>query len=515
MIAGIFLFRFDGLSLAAPGSPNALTVAPYIGETTPTSVVVAWATDAAGASEVRYSADASYSHAAAASSFSRDGVYWHAATLTGLTADTTYHYRVYTGGVNLTPWSDVTFRTAPAADATQVVFAGLGDSRPGSATSSPSQEAQDVAAQMAQHSFSFALDTGDIVYNGGICSGNKSGWKQYRRQYFPLYEDSIKQTPFYTAFGNHERYGGNCGYQSYTDVYYLPENAPSGNEERYYSFDWGNVHVVVLNTEQSFSTGSAQYNWLQSDLQNTDRRWIVAAFHRPPYSSGPHGSNSDVRQYLVPLFEQYGVDVTLNGHDHIYERTCPIKNNACTTIDNGGVVYFVTGGAGAGSYTPNTDWFTAKASSKHHFMLLSVDDCTLDIQAIDEQGTIFDTYEIDKCLGDFAPDNDISITSGDDVHLAWQHVSQDSEGKSIAVTRYHVYRDATPYQGTSATLVDTVEGPFSANSLVSWTDADHIGDPATNYFYYVRSVVMDGQKEVLSEPSRHAGEFDFALTPGQ
>jgi len=497
-------------------NPNSLVVSPYIGETTPTSVVVAWATDTSGSSEVHYSTDTSYSQTAAATSFSADGKYWHSATITGLTADTTYHYRVYTSGVDLTPWTNVTFRTAPSADATQITFAGLGDSRPGSTSSTPSTAARNVAAQMAQRDFAFAIHTGDIVYGGGVCTGSNSGWNQYLRGYFDLYEDSIKEVPFYTAIGNHELGSGSasCGYDAYTGVYYLPENAPSGDEERYYSYDWGNIHVVVLNTEQNFATGSAQYNWLENDLQNTDRRWIVAAFHRPPYSSGPHGSDEDVQDYLVPLLEQYGVDVVLNGHDHIYERTCPIKDGACTTIDDGGVVYFVTGGAGASSYSPGSSWFTAKASNKHHFMMLSVDDCTMNIETIDEYGNVFDTLEIDKCLGNFAPNDDISITNGDDAQLFWQHVTQDSAGKDITVAKYYTYRDTTPYKGTSATKADTVNGPFSTNNPVTWTDANHIGDPATNYFYYVRSVVMDGVRELLSEPSNHTGEFDFALTPG-
>ncbi len=496
-------------------APTGLIASPYIGETTPTSVVVAWATDSAGASEVHYSTDTSYSQTATATSFSSDGKYWHSATITGLTADTVYHYRVFTGGVDLTPWSDVTFTTAPPATATQVTFAALGDDRPPSLSANPTQAALDVAYQMTQQNFDFVVHAGDIVYRGGVCSGSNSGWNQYLRDYFDVYEATIKQTPLYPVVGTHELGSGSnvCGYQAYTDVYYLPENAPSGDVERYYSFDWGNVHVISLNTEQNYDAGSAQYNWLESDLQNTDRRWIVVAFHNPPYSSGPHGNDTNVQAQLVPLFEQYGVDVVLNGHDHDYERTCPIKNNACTTIDNGGVVYIVTGGAGSPLYNranPNA-WFTANYSKSYHFMLLSVNDCQMDIQAIDDSGNQIDSYQIDKCLGNFAPQDSIGVSGGNDAQLSWQNVTQDSNGKGVTVAKYHVYRDTTPYLGQNATRVDTVNGPFG--NAITWTDANRIGNAAVNYFYYVRSVVMDGQKEVLSEPSNPTGEFDFALTP--
>ena len=124
-----------------------------------------------------------------------------------------------------------------------------------------------MAAEMDQHSFDLALHTGDIPYSGGICSGDDSSWNQYIRAYFDVYQESMGDIPFYPSVGNHELNGGSCGYQGYTDVYYLPENAPSGHEEEYYSFDWGNAHFVALDTNQSYSAGSAQYNWLVNDLQ--------------------------------------------------------------------------------------------------------------------------------------------------------------------------------------------------------------------------------------------------------
>ena len=522
LAVGIFSLFLAWQPIASAEPPHqqgptavSLVADPYIGVTTPTSVVVAWAADGSASGEVHYSTNTSYGQVATATSFSRDGKYWYSATITGLTPGTTYHYRVYLGGTDVTPWSDVTFHTAPSTDTTQVVFAGLGDSRPDEDDAAPNPAAYDVANQMAQHSYAFGIHTGDIVHDGSICSGSDSGWNQYLRAYFDVYDDNIKQNPLFTAIGNHEEgYNGYCGYTSYTDVYYLPENAPSGHEEEYYSFDWGNIHVVVLDTEQDYEDGSTQNNWLKNDLQNTDRRWIVAAFHKPAYSSGPHGSKQSVQDEIVPVLEYYGVDVVLNGHDHSYERTCPIKDDACTTIDDGGVVYFVTGGAGAPLYGSSGDWFTAKTAKKYHFLLFNVNDCQMDITAIDEDGDTFDTLTINKCLGNFAPASDIGITGGDDVQLSWQHVTKDSNNKDITVVKYYVYRDTAPYQGDSATQVAEVTGPFSTSNPVTWTDANRVGDASTNYFYYVRSVVMDGQKEVLSELSNHTGEFDFALVKG-
>jgi len=360
-------------------------------------VVISWATDGAGASEVRYSLDRSYSNVEAAISSTRDGKYWQSATIAGLTADTAYYYRIYTNGSDVTPWSEITFTTAPQATTLGFTFVTLGDSRPNGTSSPPSQGARDVAAEISRHRVDLVLHTGDIVNAGGICSGSDSSWNQYIRGYFDLYRESMGDVPFYPSVGNHELSGGSCGYEGYTDVYYLPENASAGDEEEYYSFDWGNAHFVALDTNQSYSTGSAQYNWLVNDLQASTQPWKFVFFHHPAYSSGSHGSTSAVQTHLVPIFETYGVDVVFGGHDHHYERTCAILNDACTTPQDGGVVYYVTGGGGAPLYSVAGAWFTAYSGSLYHFLEVEINDCWLRVDTIDANGNVFDSYEIDHC----------------------------------------------------------------------------------------------------------------------
>jgi hypothetical protein len=394
-------------TLVGRPSPTAaqsgLLVYPYLGETTPTSVVISWATSSAGASQVRYSLDQSYGNVVAAINSTYNSKAWHSATITCLTANTTYYYKVYTGGYDLTPWPEITFTTAPASPAGRFTFVALGDSRPGDASSEPSQGARGVAAEMERHSFDLALHTGDIVYRGGICSGSDSSWNQYIRAYFNLYRESLGHTPFYPSIGNHELGGGDCSYQAYTNVYSLPQNAPAGREEEYYSFDWGNAHFVALDVNQNYRAGSIQYNWLVNDLQTSTQPWKFVFFHYPAYSSGSHSSTTEVQTQLVPIFETYGVDVVFNGHDHDYERTYPILNNACTTPEDGGVVYYVTGGGGASLYPPNGKWFTAYSASRYHFLRVEVNNCRLRLDAIDTAGAVFDSYEIDRCYKIYLP----------------------------------------------------------------------------------------------------------------
>jgi len=377
-------------------SSSGLVVHPYLGEATTTSVIIAWAMEGNAAGEVRYSLDDSYGSAVDANAIEIDGNHWYSATIAGLTAHTTYRYKVYSDGEEVIPASDFTFTTPPEVGASQFSFVALGDSRPHDVSNLPSQGARDVASEMARHEFELAIHTGDIVYRGGICAGNDSSWNQYIRAYFDLYAESMTNTPFYPSVGNHELAGGGCGYQGYRDVNHLPRNAPAGDAEEYYSFDWGNAHFIALDTTYS-NAGTDQYYWLVDDLQNTAQFWKFVFFHYPAYSSGPHGSSPEVQTYLVPLFETYGVDVVFTGHDHHYERTCPISDGTCTTVDDGGVVYYVTGGGGAPLYIPSGDWFTAYGGRIHHFLEVDVDGCRLRLDTIESNGSLFDSYVIDRC----------------------------------------------------------------------------------------------------------------------
>jgi predicted phosphodiesterase len=106
-----------------------------------------------------------------------------------------------------------------------------------------------------------------------------------------------------------------------------------GLAREYYSFDYQNIYFIVLSTEVSFNINSAQYKFVKNDLskaasdQNID--WIVVYYHRPMYTlPSTHAAISALRSMYHPLFEQYGVDLVLQGHNHNYQRTYPIKFNS-------------------------------------------------------------------------------------------------------------------------------------------------------------------------------------------
>jgi 3',5'-cyclic AMP phosphodiesterase CpdA len=142
--------------------------------------------------------------------------------------------------------------------------------------------------------------------------------QKFERPYKPLLEQGVK---FYAALGNHDKPN-----QRLYKLFNM-------NQSRYYAYTKGDVEFFVLD---STHMDPEQLRWLEKELQNSSFSWKICYFHHPPYSSGArHGSDTDLRVLLEPLFVQYGVNVVFSGHEHFYERLKPQK----------GVQYFISGSA--------------------------------------------------------------------------------------------------------------------------------------------------------------------------
>ncbi len=142
-----------------------------------------------------------------------------------------------------------------------------------------------------------------------------------------------------------------------------------GHERAWYSQRVGNALVIIL--DSNVPDDPDQLAWLEAELAGSRDRWIIAAMHHPPYSAGSHGSSRSVREAFTPLFERYGVDLVLAGHDHDYQRSKPIN----------GVTYVVSGGGAKLRPTGSAD-FTARSGSEYHYLELEISD-----EAI--SGTVF------------------------------------------------------------------------------------------------------------------------------
>ncbi|UCD63150.1 MAG: metallophosphoesterase, partial [Candidatus Zixiibacteriota bacterium] len=169
--------------------------------------------------------------------------------------------------------------------------------------------------------------------------------------------------------------------QLFFDNFELPNN------EQWYSVVRNRVHFIILHSCVDIGETSEQYQWLVDDLSSVgDSVWFTAVvFHHPPYSTGAHVEDElGLRAILVPLFEQYGVDIVFNGHDHDYERSC------C-----GDIFYIVTGGGGA----PLRDQARDHACSQlflmeYHFCKLSILPEGIFITVINDIGQVIDQYEL-------------------------------------------------------------------------------------------------------------------------
>jgi hypothetical protein len=185
----------------------------------------------------------------------------------------------------------------------------------------------------------------------------------------------------------------------------LPRDGASAaypnNAERFYSVDYGPVHLVVLDTEAAFlntSRRAEQIAWLTADLQASQAApWRIAVFHRPPYSSGAeHGSELAVRAAFGPLFEQYNVQLVINGHEHSYERTVPWRESTSTARQ--AVTYVITGGAGAGLYPIGRSAWTAFSRSSHNYVRATISPADIVLEAIGPTGAVFDRFTLDRAL---------------------------------------------------------------------------------------------------------------------
>ncbi|QSZ41676.1 serine/threonine protein phosphatase [Sulfurimonas aquatica] len=170
---------------------------------------------------------------------------------------------------------------------------------------------------------------GDNAYSSGT-------QKQFNKTLFKPYIELVKRYVPWAVIGNHD-----ARRWAFYDIFDFPTRGESGGmasgNEEFYSVDNGNLHLVMLDSETvSLSKDSDMANWLRKDLAANTKPWVVVAFHSPPYTDGGHKSDSlfdslgnmqEMRENFVPIFDEFGVDLVLNGHSHGYERSKLILNH--------------------------------------------------------------------------------------------------------------------------------------------------------------------------------------------
>ncbi|MBI3698741.1 MAG: metallophosphoesterase [Acidobacteria bacterium] len=371
-------------------------VAPYLQNMRGDRVTIVWVTDAStGTASVDFSPNQSFSTrttvAARVRRFapSETGLgapyFQHQADLIGLKPGTEYFYRVTVDSQDMTPAPilEHRFRTA---DAGAFTFLALGDSGPGT----PAQK--QVAQLMQRERPAFVLHTGDLAYEQGT-------FAQFQR-YFSIYKELARRMPFFPSPGNHE-YETNAAFP-YLSVHAPPtEDVPFADRGRYYSFDCGNVHFISLDSNLPLTNAvngtGAMLQWLESDLQKTRQTWRVVYFHHLPYPTSVHQNDpvtKTVRDFVVPILDRYPIDLVLNGHEHNYQRSYPLRGGE-VTAPGLGAVYVVTGGGGGSLYPVFPRPFLAYAESANHYLRVEAQGLRMTVHAIRVDGQEIDNFTLE------------------------------------------------------------------------------------------------------------------------
>ena len=402
-----------------------LTRGPYLQSCTSTSVVIRWRTDVPTDSFV-------YFESIDAESQMRDvsPVTEHEVRLTGLLPNTFYWYAVGFSSNILAADTNCYFRTSPDTAQPLRVWA-IGDAGIGSVNQRAVQTAY------LNHTNNVSTDVwlmlGDNVYGRAVDD-------EYQRFVFDIYPGLFRNATLWPALGNHDAPYGSAA--TYLNIFTLPTEGEAGgvpsHTELYYSYDSANVHFVCIDSWLSDrSPDGPMLKWLREDLAATTKDWIIAYWHHPPYSMGTDRSDSmsimtEMRENVLPILEEHGVDLVLGGHSHVYERSfllnghygCswtlspknilngsfgredesgPYRKPAGKTA-NQGTVYMVCGNSGQGGYY-NFHCHPAMAVKLDGYgsVVLDINGLRLDAKYLRPNGAIDDYFTIQKSAPPSAP----------------------------------------------------------------------------------------------------------------
>jgi len=309
--------------------------APYIQMVTSNSAVIRWMTEDSQLGVVRYGQNREHMPSIMLEGSSTKN---HVVRLTNLKPGARYYYQTGSiSGYDNTHIHKQWFYTQPEGVAPTRIWV-IGDSgNPGETQNQVRDSAlswmQDNPIDPGQESSNETSDTdplidiwialGDLAYTSGTNA-------QFQAGLFEPFGDLLANTAIWPIYGNHD-----ARRWTYFRVFDLPKSAEAGGvasrTENYYAIDYSNVHFVMLDSQASDRSKTGEMaSWLERDLAENDKPWTVVAFHHPPYTKGSHDSDEeydsrgrmqDMRENILPILEQAGVDLVLSGHSHMYERS--------------------------------------------------------------------------------------------------------------------------------------------------------------------------------------------------
>lgn len=334
---------------------------------------------------------------ASSDAFSDDGVttYIHTAAVTDLKPGTAYEYRVGAGDKR-SDWQS--FHTAQGHDFKALIFpdSQSSDYSVWAATAQPAwQRNQDAQ---------FFINMGDLVDNGQ----DHYQWNAW----FDVVGDMIARIPVVPLLGNHETYDKDWKVrmpEAYLHLFALPRIDREKYQNQFYSFDYGDVHFVVLNTQSQELTDfepsldEDEVAWFKEDMAKTTKKWKIVLMHKDPLQYGfanrpqprEEGFSPEGRLWM-PLFDQYGVDAVLSAHLHTYRDRGHIRN---FQRDESGPLYLITGVAGNVQYPGlwkqhSLDEYVAPQPETDNYMTLEATDDSLTFRSFLPDGQLLEEKSI-------------------------------------------------------------------------------------------------------------------------
>ncbi|SFM13898.1 purple acid phosphatase family protein [Pelosinus propionicus] len=318
----------------------------------------------------------------------------HSVTLMGLKPGKRYVYQIREGS----GWGEIRNFSTPSAKNDGFKFLVFGDSQ------SINYDVWRTTLQQAfkaNQDVSFFTNVGDLVDVGQ----DYAQWDAW----FKASQGVIDRIPAMPLTGNHENYTPERRFSQpvlFTAQLKVPVNGPESLRRQVYSFDYGDVHFVMLDSQIGEQVQfvpqilESQKNWLEQDLAATNKKWKIVFLHRPPYHNKVGGANSSVKRAFVPILDKYHVDVVFSGHEHDYARTYPIYNDQVVGSPGKGTIYVTTGRSGTKTYndTAASEWnsFFYNPLDEPNYLVVEIKNQILHVKAYKQSGALIDAWSIDK-----------------------------------------------------------------------------------------------------------------------
>lgn len=492
---------------------------PYLQTATPSSILIHWKTDNAVDSKITYGTDSTNLNLTAYDAASTND---HVIELTGLAPYTRYFYSVGSSSGVMQYSYENYFVTSPVPGTEgKYTFWVNGDC---GTNATHQKNVRDMYLNYIGNNVTNGwLLLGDNAYNSGTEG-------EYTSNFFDIYEDNVmKKSPLWPCPGNHD-YANSGSRQNdhavpYYDIFDCPVNGEAGgvpsNSEAFYSYDYGNIHFLSLdsygkenNATRLYDTLGAQATWVKADLAANDKEWVIAYWHHPPYTMGSHNSDSEgelveMREKFIRILEREGVDLILCGHSHDYERSCLMNGhygyessfnpavhnlssssgrydgspNSCMYLKDSvhntlnGTVYVVAGSSGKlggtqSGYPHNAMYFSDATHGGS--MVLEIESNRLDAKWICADGITRDNFTIIKNAG---TKDTLTINYGESVTLnatwvgdyIWSNAAETSRGITVSPATSGILTVTDQYLCIADTFVINVIQPTSVVGTLTAT----------------------------------------------